>query len=129
MLSPRQRRKLAIAKTSITLVDLRKSLTGTILTTHQPRTHWTLAGNPVHHHGNNPATRIRVNEVRARPPTIHSDCKRVTVLKNDNYCVPQWGFVDMARTERLVDNRQTLNVNYFAVNHVPFVAGQSKGKV
>ena len=72
--------------------------------------------------------RGRANEVGAKPPTIHSDQPRVTVLINDNYCVPQLGCVEMAkRTETFVDNCQTLNC--FAINHVHFVAGQPQKKV
>ena len=34
----------------------------------------------------------------------------------------------MARTEIFMDNFPTLNVNCFAVNHVPFVVGQPQKK-
>ena len=108
-------------KINKTVIVLAKSLTSTILTTHQPRMHRTLARNPVHQHGNNLGG--RANKIKARPPTIHSDQPRVPVFINENYCVPQWGIVVRAkRTETLVDNCQTLNVNYFTVNYVPFVA-------
>ena len=50
-------------------------------------------------------------------------------LVNDNYCVTQRGFVEMAgKTETFVDSYQTLNVNCFAVTHVPFVAWQPQKK-
>ena len=32
------------------------------------------------------------------------------------------------KTETLVNNCKTLDINCFAVNHVPFVAGQSQKK-
>ena len=89
----------------------------------------TLARSLVHQHGNNSATRVRANVVGERPPTIHRDWLRVTVLINHNYCVPQWDFVEMTEgTGTLADNCQTLNLNCFAVNHVPFVARQSQKK-
>ena len=67
MLSARQTRKLATIKTRNTPGTLRKSLTGTMLTTYQPRMHRTPARNPVHQHRHNSATRVRANEVGARP--------------------------------------------------------------
>ena len=42
-------------------------------------------------------TWARANEVVARPPTIHSDQPRVTALIIDNYCVPQWCLVEIAK--------------------------------
>ena len=87
------------------------------------------SGNRVHQHGSNSVIGVRANEVRARPPTAHSDRPRVRVLINDNYGVPKWGYVEMAkRTETFVDHCQTLNVNCFDVNDVPFVACQLQKK-
>ena len=108
-----------------TLVALIGSLADTILIIHQQRTHPTLVGDPVYQHRSNSVTGGRANKVESRPPTIHSNRPRATVLINDNYCVPQWGSVEMAETiKTFVDNCQTLKGNCVAVNHVPFVAGQ-----
>ena len=80
-----------------------------------------------HQHGSNSATAVRSTKVKARP-AIDSDRPRVTVLINDNYCVPQWGCVQIARRKKTVDIYQTLNINCFAVNHVPFSARQPQKK-
>ena len=116
-------------KTSNTLVALIESLTGTT-TIIQPRLHWMLAGVLVHQDGNNLVARVRVNKFGTRPLAIHSDQSRVRVLINDNYCVSQpCGCVEIVESpETFVDSCQTLNVNCFAVNHVPFVAGQPQKK-
>ena len=67
--------------------------------------------------------------VNSRSPTTHSNRPRVTVLINDNYCVPQWGLMTMGKkTETFVGNFQTLNVNCFVADHVPFVVGQLQKK-
>ena len=49
--------------------------------------------------------------VEARPPITHSDRPRVTLLINDNYCVPQWGFVDWAGKTNILPSCQTLKMD------------------
>ena len=45
--------------------------------------------------------------VEAMPPITHSDWPRVTLLINENYCVPKWDNIEKAgKTESC----QTLNV-------------------
>ena len=118
ILSPRQGRRLATMKGN-TILGAQKNLTGTLTLISQE------------HIGHRPEILSSsmettqpvwsANEAGARPPTIHKDPPRVTVLINDYYCVTQWVCVEMARrVETFVDNCQTLNVNVFAVNHDTF---------
>ena len=53
---------------------------------------------------------------------MHSNQAGITVLTNDNYCVPQWCLMGMV----LMENFQTLNVNCCVTDHVTFVIGQLK---
>ena len=63
---------------------------------------------------------VNTDKVEAKPPTTPSNRPRGKILTSDNYCVPQRGFVEMARRKEIsVDNWQTVNVNCIAVNHVP----------
>ena len=82
----------------------------------------------------------RARKVKTRPPTIHSDRPRVRVLRNDNYCVTQQDFVDMAGSKETVvkktgkkvayvDNYQTSNINSLVADHAPFAIGQLQRKV
>ena len=82
-----------------------------------------------HQPGKPSSLMVNAEGMMARPTTSLHVRPRVKVLLNDSYCVTQRGFVEgFIRTDTLVNNCQSLDLNCIAVNDVPFIDGHLQKK-